>query len=426
MTKKIFSHLLNFLFFSLLPLSGEVLRDPGGKPLRYAGKFNSSKIFIRDTAPRKNEFRGIWVAVVENIDFPTSKSVKEFQANFCKVADNAKAAGFTAIIFQVRSHCDAFYPSALAPWSRWLTGSEGRGLGKFDPLMFMINETHKRGMEFHAWFNPYRVTNNTKLSKKSYLATLTPNNFARKNPECVLVKKNPNGNQLFLDPGRPEVITHICYVVQEVVMRYPVDAIHFDDYFYPYEKLGNEDRMTFQKYNPKKMSLENWRRYNTELLIYNVKVTIGKVNKAQKRHVQFGVSPFGIWANRATTKYGSLTGGKESYTTLFADTRKWVKNGYVDYIVPQIYWHFGHEVAAYAALTDWWCQTVKGTNTRLYIGMGAYNGGKWQRNELIDQMRYNRMKPEVSGAAFFSYRSFFGKERNSGAVNLLRYIKKYR
>ena len=142
--------------------------------------------------------------------------------------------------------------------------------------------------------------------------------------------------------------------------------------------------------------------------------------------MKFGISPFGIWANKQSNKLGSLTGGKESYSAIFADTRKWVKNGYIDYIVPQIYWNFGHDVAAYAALVDWWSATVRGTKVKLYIGIGAYNGGRWQSNELINQMRYNRMHPEVSGAAFFSFRSFFGQERNNGALKLLEYLKRSR
>lgn len=420
MAKRILSILL---FLAILPLSAEILRDRNGKPLRYAGVHHSGVINIKNYAPARNEFRGIWVAIIENIDFPAHKTQWGFKRDFRKVLDNAKAAGFTAVIFQIRSNCDAMYPTALAPWSRWMTGKEGVSLGNFDPLAFMIDETHKRGMEFHAWFNPYRVTNSTPLSKYAYLKTLAPNNFARKNPHCVLVKKNPGGNQLFLDPGMPQVIEHLCHIVREVVTRYPVDAIHFDDYFYPYEKIGNEDIHTFRIYNPKKLSLDNWRRHNTDTLIYNIKLTITRSNLLQKRNVKFGISPFGIWANRRTLPEGSLTGGKESYTTCYADTRKWVKYGYIDYIIPQIYWPFSHNQAAYAALTDWWSVTVRGTKTKLYIGIGAYNGGSWDQYELINQMRYNRMRPEISGAAFFSYRSFFGKKRNHGALNLLNFIR---
>ncbi|MBE6355669.1 MAG: hypothetical protein E7058_00985 [Lentisphaerae bacterium] len=407
-------------------LSAEIVLRKDGKPARYAGVFNRGVIEIRDFSPRKNEFRGIWVAVVENIDFASHSTAAGFQKDFRVLVNNAKRAGFTAVIFQIRSNCDAFYPSKFAPWSRWLAGKEGVGLDRFDPLAFMIAETHRAGMEFHAWLNPYRVTNKTKLSKNAYLKTLAPGNFARLNPHCVLVKKHPDGNQLLLDPGVPQVVDHLCAVVGEVVRNYPVDAIHFDDYFYPYEKIADEDAASFRRYNPGRLPLDVWRRNNTDTLVYNVRLTITRNNILQKRRVRFGISPFGIWGNRKNYAAGSLTGGKESYSTLFADTRKWVKNGYIDYIAPQIYWDFDHDVAAYAALADWWCAVVRGTGVKLYIGIGAYNGGRWRSNELIDQVRFNRMRPEISGAAFFSYRSFFGKERNAGAQRLIRYFQMQR
>lgn len=421
--KKIFLTLL-FLFGVTLLCRGEVLCDASGRPVRYAGKYSPAKINIRDFRARPDEFRGIWVAIVENIDLPAHRSAYAFKQNVCRMLNNIKAAGFTAVIFQIRSNCDAIYPTNLAPWSRWLTGREGAHLGKnFDPLMFIINETHRRGMEFHAWFNPYRVVGNTTMSKNAYLATLAPNNIARQNPHWVLCKRNAKGNQLFLNPGIPQVIDHLAAVVNDVLYRYPVDAIHFDDYFYPYEGLNNEDIAAYRSYNPRKLSLENWRRNNTNAFIFRIKQTINRVNTIQKRRVKFGVSPFGIWANRSSHPLGSLTGGKQTYSNLYADTRFWVKNNYVDYIAPQIYWSFSHNVAAYAALTDWWCRCIQGTRVKLYIGIAAYNGGQWSRNELINQVRYNRMRREVSGAAFFSYRSFFGKESNPGAARLLNFIK---
>ena len=420
--KKI-SAFLSLLAGILFPLHADIVPRKDGKPARYAGIFDTRAVNIRDHAPRKGEFRGIWVAVVENIDFPAHTSATAFQKDFRTVVSNAKQHGFTAIIFQIRSNCDAFYPSKLAPWSRWLAGQEGVGIKNFDPLAFMISETHRAGLEFHAWFNPYRVTNKTKLSKNAYLKTLAPGNFARLNPDCVMVKKHPDGNQLLLNPGEPQVIYHLCNVVGEVIRNYPVDAVHFDDYFYPYEKITDEDIAAYRRNNPKKLPLDAWRRNNTDTLIYNVKLTVTRNNILQKRRVKFGISPFGIWANKKSFSIGSLTGGKESYNTIFADTRKWVKYRYIDYIAPQIYWDFNHDVAAYAALTDWWCSTVKGTEVKLYIGIGAYNGGRWHKNELINQVRYNRMHPEVDGAAFFSYRSFFGKERNAGALRLLRFIQ---
>lgn len=405
-------------------LSAEVLLDSSGRPVKYAGTFNPARVEIKDVLPKKNEFRGIWVAMVENIDFPPHKTAYSFQKDFCKLADTVKAAGFTAIIFQVRSNCDALYPSRLAPWSRWLTGTEGAHLGNFDPLKFMVDETHKRGMEFHAWFNPYRVTGKTKLSKQAYLSSLTANNFARKNPQWVLCKKHPDGNQLFLDPGVPQVVTHLRNIVYEVIIRYNIDAVHFDDYFYPYEQLGNEDNASFSMYKAGFKDKNAWRRNNTYSLIKTIKQTIDSVNRSSGRKIEFGVSPFGIWANRKNNPYGSLTNGKESFYTLHADTRLWVQHELIDYIAPQIYWSFDNKRAPYAALTDWWCSTVNGTSVKLYIGIGAYNSGQWQKNELINQLRFNRMRNRISGMAFFSYRSFFGETANLGTAALLWYLKK--
>lgn len=413
----------------LLPmLTAETLTDASGRPVRFAGRFGDAPVTLRDTAAKKDEFRGIWVAAVENIDFPAHQDAAAFQRDFAALADKVSRAGFNAVIFQVRSNCDAFYPTSLAPWSRWLTGKEGVGLEGFDPLAFMIRETHRRGMEFHAWFNPYRVVGKTKLSKKAYLATLSPTNFARKHPEWVLTKNLPDGNrQLFLDPGVPQVREHLAAVAEDAARRYPIDAVHFDDYFYPYEKMGTEDAASYARYNPLRLSLEEWRRYNTDELIVAVRRAVDRCNRMKRRvRVRFGISPFGIWANRSGNPAGSLTGGKESYSVLYADTRKWVRNRYVDYIAPQIYWAFDHETAAYAALVSWWCSVVRGTGVKLYIGVGAYNGGKWRAGELVDQVRYNRMQPEVSGAAFFSFRSFFGSTRSRGTAALLRFFREAR
>ena len=231
-------------------LYGEFLRDSRGKFVRYAGAYDPGRIMLRDTPARAGEMRGVWIATVENIDFPKCRSAAEFKQQYRARLQKLRAAGFTAVIFQIRSNCDAFYPSVLAPYSRWMTGREGAGFKNFDPLRFMVDETHRYGMEFHAWFNPYRVENKTGLSKQAYLQTLAAGNFARRNPQWVLAQRNGNGFRLFLDPCIPQVVQHLCAVVREVITSYPVDAVHFDDYFYPYEKLGNEDNHSFARYNP--------------------------------------------------------------------------------------------------------------------------------------------------------------------------------
>lgn len=410
-------------FFRLLPLllagccafgAGEsVLTHPvTGKPVAYGGKFSNAKVTVPDAyRPRAREMRGVWVATVENIDFPAHNSAAAFQRDYITVVNNLKKTNFNTILFQVRPMNDAFYPSKLNPWSRWMTGTEGKSLGGFDPLAFMVSETHKRGLEFHAWLNPYRIVSSTKLRKAAYLKTLDDRNFAKRNPHLVLEVRRKDGTySLLLNPGEPRVVRHILATVQEIVQNYPVDAIHFDDYFYLYGGVGDADHNTFRQYNPRKLTLEEWRRANVDAVIRGVKQELTAHNRRTGRKVAFGVSPFGIWANRKSMSAGSLTGGLQSFFAQYADTRGWVKKGWVDYIVPQLYWPFSMDVAAYAALADWWAEAVKGTDVNLYIGHGAYRLGadrNWHRGELADQLRYNTKLREVDGSILFSYRNIF-------------------
>lgn len=354
------------------------------------------------------DFRGVWVATVGNMDFPRSASAQVFKKNFSTIARGLSRRGCNAMIFQVRANCDAFYPSAFAPSSRWMSGVEGRGYGSFDPMRYMITEARRNGMEFHAWFNPYRVVRATKLSKSAYLSRLAPNNFARKHPEYVLaIPLGKEGISLMLDPGEPAVIEHVVQVVSEAARRYRPDAIHFDDYFYPYDGDSVPDDRTFYKYNPRKYSREDWRRNNVNQMVLLVKRAIDKINYGQKKPVRFGISPFGIWGNYSPRcPAGSRTKGKESYFVQYADTRLWIKNGWVDYIVPQIYWHRQHKLASFSTLLNWWCQVVRGTRVRLYIGHALYRFGTpgWGADELVNQLRLVRTRREVSGSVLFSSR----------------------
>ena len=419
-----FRRVVAFLALLLPGLSsGEYLRDAKGNFIPYAGKLNRSRIMLRDVPPRRDEFRGVWIATVDNIDFPKCRTVAEFKQLYRDRVRKLAAAGFTAVIFQVRSNCDAFYPTELAPWSRALAGKEGVGFRDFDPLRFMVDEAHRNGLEFHAWFNPYRVTKSAPQGKSAYLRTLSSRNIARKHPEWVLAQSVGGKTKLFLDPGEPQVVRHVAAVVREVALKYPVDAIHFDDYFYPYEPLNDEDARSFAAYNPRRLKRDDWRRSNVDALIVAVRRAVDQANAATRRHVRFGVSPFGIWANRKNHPAGSLTSGVETCFRLYADTRKWVKYQVLDYIAPQIYWHFGHDAAPYAALVDWWCETVRGTKVKLYIGQGAYRAGEWDAAELVNQTRYNRMRPEVSGEAYFSYRSLFAPKVPPGAIRLHNYLR---
>ncbi len=388
----------------------EVLRGQDGKPERYAGRVAPGEVRIptRYQAPAR-ELRGVWIATVENIDFPTHGDAASFTQDFRAMMQVLAQRKFNAVFVQIRANNDAFYPSRLNPWSRWLTGAEGRSIAGLDPLKTMIAEAKKQRLEFHAWLNPYRVIGKTKLSKSAYLATLAPTNFARRNPQYVLEAPLKNGERLlFLNPGEPAVVNHIRETVAEILRNYAVDAIHFDDYFYPYSSFGNIDAATFARRNPGKLSLAEWRRNNVDTLIAGVRREIDEHNRRTGRRVQFGISPFGIWANRRELASGSLSAGKSSYLAQYADTRGWVKKGYLDYIVPQLYWPFGHDVAAYAALTDWWAAQVRGTRTRLYIGMAPYRMGEsqWKNpREIANQLRYNTKHPEISGEIFFSARS---------------------
>ena len=396
----------------------------------YAGKYSNKKTVIPKYVSRgKNEFRGLWVATVENIDFPRTQSASAFKAAYSRLLANAKKAGFNAVIFQVRPSSDAFYRSDINPWSRNLTGIEGTGISGFDPLAYMVKATHLEGMQFHAWLNPYRVCGNTKVAPAQYLTTLSKMNFARQNPHFVLAPPSERAGYrtLLLDPGIPQVRSHILATVSEIVSKYDVDAIHFDDYFYPYGGVDNLDLMTYKKYNPLKLSLHDWRRNNVNLVIKSVKSMLDAHTKKSGRKVQFGVSPFGIWGNASKIAGGSLTGGKESYFINYADTRKWVQRRWVDYIVPQLYWHFGHETAAYACLVDWWCATGKGTGVRLYIGLAPYRLGaaEWSSRELADQLRYNSNKSEVSGNVMFSYsKVFFPSKKALPGVRQALYLWK--
>ena len=401
--------MVNVLCCPLLP--GERLLDYlTGRPVRYAGHFSSAPVWLDRYYPKTREFRGAWVATVENLDFPIHRDAAAFRRDYLRVVDNLAKANFNAVIFQIRPCNDAFYPSKINPWSQYLAGMEGAALRGFDPLRFMIDEAHRRGLEFHAWFNPYRVIGNTPLDKSAYLKKLSPLNFARRNPGMVMSVPLPQKrNQLILNPGEPEVMRHIVATVREVAEKYPIDAVHFDDYFYPYSGMGSQDRDTYRRYG-RGMKLDDWRRKNVTTVIRAVKKVLDDRRRVSGRKIRFGVSPFGIWANRSAMPAGSLTGGLQSYFVQHADTRAWVKHGYIDYIVPQLYWEFSHDTAAYAALADWWSEVVRGTRVKLFIGHAVNRLGssrRWSAPELANQLRYNCRKKDISGSVFFSYRHIF-------------------
>lgn len=424
---RLFRSLLLLELLYGLTLSGETLLDYAtGKPVRYAGKFSDAPVILGRYRPRVKEFRGVWIATIENLDFPVHRSAEAFRRDYAKMIDRIAKANFNAVIFQIRPACDAFYPSRINSWSQNLTGTDGVGIRGFDPLRFMVDEAHRKGLEFHAWFNPYRVVGHTPLSKSAYLKQLSSRNFARRHPELVLcVAQGNKNNLLMLNPGEPAVMEHIVSTVREVVCNYKIDAVHFDDYFYPYSGFSDQDLATYKRFGGK-MTIDDWRRANVNAVMIAIRRGLDEYEKTTKRKIRFGISPFGIWANRSSLPSGSLTGGLQSYFTQHADTRMWVKKGYIDYIVPQLYWEFSHETAAYAALADWWSATVRGTRTKLFIGHAVSRLGssvRWSAPELANQLRYNNKRPEISGSVFFSYRHVFAPANRAQRMGISLVLK---
>lgn len=338
------------------------------------------------------EMRAAWISTVYNIDWPSdsSKGNPEMQKRqYIELLDKLKQAGINTAIVQVRPESDALYRSKTNPWSRFLTSSQGKDPG-YDPLAFIIQESHKRGIDVHAWFNPYRASIYADKSKSA------ANNPLNLHPDWT-IKHN---NKWYYDPGNPEVNKYIVDTVAEVVSNYDVDGIHFDDYFYPGADFPDE--ATFKKYGSG--NKDNWRRSNINNMIKSVRDKVHSI----KPDVSFGVSPAGIWRNSYNDPNGSNTSGGESYNKQYADTRYWIKNGLVDYVVPQVYWRIGHPKADYATLVKWWSDQVKGTGVDLYIGQGIYKhgqseyGGENVAREIKKQIEINRKYPEIKGSMYFS------------------------
>lgn len=372
---------------------------------------------VPDQRQQDNQpMRGVWLATVSRLDWPPVNSVNvsspalrirlQQQALITKL-DNLKSLGINTVFFQVKPDGTALWPSQILPWSDMLTGTIGQDPG-YDPLKFMIDEAHKRGIKVHAWFNPYRVTTNTKPGTITALSRTLPQNPASVyvlHPDWV----RSSGDRLVLDPGIPAARDWITSIVAEVVERYPVDGVQFDDYFYTETKSSTlNDTQTWQQYGQAFASKADWRRDNTQQLIAQVSRTIKQINP----NVMFGVSPAGVWRNRSHDPAGSDTRGAAAYDESFADTRRWVQQGLLDYIAPQIYWPFSRDAARYDVLAKWWAEVVKPTKTRLYIGVALYKVGEPSRNEpdwtvnggvpeLRKQLDLNDTTPGISGTILF-------------------------
>ena len=368
-------------------------------------------------------FRGAWIATVANIDWPTEAAVgntEAQQAEMIWLLDSLQSLGINAIIFQVRPTADALYYSELEPVSHWLTGQQG-AWGKqevWDPLAWTISEAHKRNMEVHVWLNPYRVN----LAKND-TSILAPTHIMRRYPEWFW----QYNKQWYFNPGLESTREWICTIVQDIITRYDVQAIHMDDYFYPYPagKQLLPDTLTYRQ-NPRGFdNIHDWRRDNVNLAIQAIRNTIKECHPG----VQFGISPFGVWRNASVDPTGSKTrAGITNYDDLYADIRLWIREGWIDYVLPQLYWEIGKSVADYEILAHWWANEVKGTNCKLFIGMALYrleenqkpkaNGQKlkanpWSTgNEISRQMRLNRTIPEITGECFYSTRPLLRNPRH--------------
>ena len=332
----------------------------------------------------KREFRGAWLHTVFQ-DHYLKRTTAQNQAYLREQLDKLQAAGVNAVVFQVRPQADSFYASKLEPWSRFLTNGGAAPSPAWDPLEFIIGEAHARGMELHAWLNPYRVTS----SKKQ---TLPKGHIYHQHPEWFV----RYDGKLYFDPGIPESRSFITAVVMDIVERYDVDGIHFDDYFYPYPVKGVEfpDSKSFAKYG-KGMKRDDWRRKNVDMLIEGLHEKISTT----KPWVVFGISPFGIWRNKKSDPRGSDTNGLQNYDDLYADILHWVKEGWIDYNMPQIYWEIDHPAADYITLIQWWNKNATLEGPHLYIGQDVARTMK--ASQLTRKMRYERALSKVKGNCFW-------------------------
>ncbi|MFB7420208.1 glycoside hydrolase family 10 protein [Streptomyces sp. NPDC056210] len=345
------------------------------------------------------QLRGMWIATVANTDWPSAPglSPEQQRQELCDLLDVAVERRLNAVMFQVRPTADALWPSPYEPWSQYLTGVQGRDPG-WDPLGTAVHEAHRRGLELHAWFNPYRVSLTTDVT------ALTPTHPARLHPEWIV----SFGGKLYYNPGLPEVRRFVQDAMLDAVRRYPIDAVHWDDYFYPYPVAGQtfQDDDAYARYGTGFPDRDAWRRNNTDLLVREMAERIKRI----RPRTRFGISPFGVWRNAGTDPLGSATtAGVQTYDDLHADTRKWVQEEWIDYIVPQVYWNIGFAAADYGVLVPWWSNIVSGTSVQLYVGEALYKVGvagqpaAWQdQAELSRHLDFDTHYPQVRGNVYFS------------------------
>lgn len=363
--------------------------------------FISFFTFLLSNAQPKYEFRAVWIATVDNIDWPSygNTNTENQKAEFIRILDMHQRNGMNAVVVQVRPSGDAFYPSQYEPWSQWLTGTQGKPPSPYyDPLQFMIEEAHKRGMEFHAWCNPYRAVFNIRSS------SIAANHISRIHPEWFLTY----GDKKYFDPANKAAQDFVVDVIRDIVKRYDVDAIHMDDYFYPYRIPGKEfpDAASYAR-SGSKLNKDDWRRSNVDSIIRKLSNVIKEENKL----CRFGISPFSVWRNKDKdpVRGSDSRAGQTNYDDLYADILLWLEKGWIDYVTPQLYLEIGHDKIAYEKLLDWWSRNSFGRH--IYIGHGLYRveerAAAWKNtNELPNQIKLLRRYPNVQGSVYFSSRSF--------------------
>ncbi|MFJ7248756.1 glycoside hydrolase family 10 protein [Kitasatospora sp. NPDC098652] len=385
-------------------LGGLAVAAPASAPASAAGRGGPQEQPGRVAAERRDgerEFRGVWLTTVANRDWPSRPGLtaEAQRAELLARLDQALERRLNAVLLHVRPTADALWPSPYEPWSAWLTGVQGQDPG-WDPLGTAVEEAHQRGLELHAWCNPYRIATHDDPSR------LVPTHPARLHPDWVVA----HGGRLHYNPGLPEVRRFVQDAMLDAVRRYDVDGVHFDDYFYPYPVAGQrfDDDAAYARYGADFPDRDAWRRDNIDLLVREMGARIKAVNS----RVRFGISPFGVWRNQATDQQGSATtAGVQAYDDLHADTRKWVREGWIDYICPQLYWNIGFAAADYAVLVPWWDAVARGTGVDLYLGEALYKAGApgqpaaWQDPaELSRHLTLAQDYGTVRGHCFFAAR----------------------
>ncbi len=351
-------------------------------------------------APDTDGMKGVWVASVYNIDYPSSKglSAEQLKAEADEVLDNVASMKLNAVFFQVRPAADALYRSSYFPWSSYVSGTTGQAPpDDFDVLQYWVTAAHSRGLELHAWINPYRAA-----VSKDDLEALPDSSPVKMHPDWVKEYKG----KYYFDPGVPSVQQLVIKGAEEIAQNYDVDGIHLDDYFYPAPDFNDAD--TYARFKGDYDDLDDWRRNNVNTLIKALDKSLHNI----KPDISFGVSPFGIWDNRADNSKGSDTNGQSSYRELYCDSLEWINSGTVDYICPQLYWELGNTAADFEVLAEWWQDAVSKSDVALYIGMGAYRseeasaGNVWYgTSEISRQLDFIEKSRDIQGEVFFSYSS---------------------